>query len=503
MSVIHHSARRWLLAVCLSLQCVQALAADRFDSARQFIREQMVLGSQPSIAVTVTQGDRILWEEGFGWADRERRIPATEHTLYSLASVSKPMTTTAVMKLVEAGRVSLDQPINDYLGEAKLRARIGDVREATVRRLANHTSGLPTYAEFLFSNQPHPETSTDELILRYGELLTPPAEKYIYSNLGYTTLAYMVERVSGLSFADYMRREIFLPLGMTHSSVGIEPSLAASVAVSYGKDGRALPVIDFPHPGATGIYASAHDLARFGQFHLKLHRRDQQRILSDAAIDAMHRPTVDLPLSVNSQRRRAGLDRLGYGIGFFTSDRQGHRMVWHSGGQPGVNAQLQTFPDDGLVVVVLGNSADPLPSAIADRIVDILLPKRKSTGGTAPATAASVGTPQPFLGTWTGTLFTYAKPMPVQLTFLADGHVLAKLGGQREVVVEDRSFLNGVFEGAFAGRIETPDALRYEHEISLDLTLRGNELNGAACAGGVGSGARDALTHWISLTRAD
>lgn len=108
-------------------------AADRFEDVRQFIRTELVEQALPSIAVAVAVDGRIVWEQGFGWADRERRILADEHTSYSLASISKPITATGLMTLVQAGRIDLDKPVNDYLGNAKLVSRVGEARDATVR----------------------------------------------------------------------------------------------------------------------------------------------------------------------------------------------------------------------------------------------------------------------------------------------------------------------------------------------------------------------------------
>src|SRR4026209_469353 len=114
--------RRWLLALVLTLP---ATAADPFAPLRTSLQRQLVDQQVPSLAVAVAKDGKIIWEEGFGWADRENRLPATEHTLYSLASISKPITATGLMVLVERGLIDLDRPINDYLGEAKLRARAG------------------------------------------------------------------------------------------------------------------------------------------------------------------------------------------------------------------------------------------------------------------------------------------------------------------------------------------------------------------------------------------
>src|SRR5438045_1837670 len=131
-----------MVRYCLLLFLLCRLHADQFDSVRDSIRRQLVETQAPSIAVAVAKDGRIIWEQGFGWADREKRIAAGEHTMYSLASISKPITATGLMTLVQAGKIDLDRPVNEYLGNAKVRGRAGDAAQATVRRIANHSSGL-------------------------------------------------------------------------------------------------------------------------------------------------------------------------------------------------------------------------------------------------------------------------------------------------------------------------------------------------------------------------
>src|SRR5215203_235330 len=111
-----------------------------FSQVRKLIQEQLATTSIPSISVAVVRRGEIIWEEGFGFADRENHIPATAHTMYYLASVSKTITATAVMILSERKRIDLDHPINDYIKPARLRSPLWDPDEATVRRVANHTA---------------------------------------------------------------------------------------------------------------------------------------------------------------------------------------------------------------------------------------------------------------------------------------------------------------------------------------------------------------------------
>ncbi|MBE9533404.1 MAG: beta-lactamase family protein, partial [Proteobacteria bacterium] len=210
-----------------------AADADPFGSVRVHIEQLVADGEVPSMAIAVARDGEIIWEEGFGLVDRERSIPATEHTSYPLASISKPLTATGLMILVERGLVNLDSPINDYLGDVKLQARVGDAAEATVRRVASHTSGLPLHAPHFYSDELYGPPPMDETIHHYGNLVTAPGERYQYSNLGYGLLGNVISRLSGESYTDFMHEEVFVPLGMDHTSVYVGPSLEDGQAVKY------------------------------------------------------------------------------------------------------------------------------------------------------------------------------------------------------------------------------------------------------------------------------
>jgi CubicO group peptidase (beta-lactamase class C family) len=466
-----------------------AASADRFEPIRAHIRSALVEQPVPSITVAVAQDGKILWEEGFGWADLERRVPATEHTMYSLASISKPITATGLMTLVQAGRVDLDRPINDFLGNAKLRARVGNASDATVRRVANHTSGLPLHYQFFYADEPFKRPSMDETLLRYGDLVTAPGERYQYSNLGYGVLDYVIERVSGISYAEFMRREVFLPLGLTRTSVDIGPGLAQYAATRYGLDGLPLPFYDFDHPGASAVFSSAHDLVRFGMFHLKAHLHDQKAILSDAMLDEMHRRTAEQP------------NGSGYGIGFGVRDQEGHRFVSHNGSMGGVATRLGLFPQQRLAIVVLSNASSDLTRDVADRITSILLPKWRPVTRQEQPYVPFV-TPDSLRGIWRGTLSTYTKQVPVELRFLTGGEVHAQVGDQLTALVNRPQLAGDVFSGDVAVRIGTPDTERFAYTVSLSLQLRGDVLNGSASAVAVESPrARNAVSHWIELRK--
>ncbi len=486
--------RRWLLV--LIVFAVGCAKAQSFDAARNSIRKRMTDLDAPSVAVAVARDGKILWEEGFGWADREKRIATTPHTLYSLASISKPITATGLMVLVQAGKVDLDRAVNDYLGAVKIVAKVGDARQATVRRVANHSSGLPLHYHFFYADEPYRPPSFEETLRKYGMLVTAPGERYQYSNLGFGILDEVISRVAGSAYREFMQREVFEPLGLSEMSIEVSGSVKAPAAVRYGSDGRALPFYWFDHTGASAAWASAHDLARFGMFHLKAHLPEQKAILRDETIDAMQAPTAP------------DEDGAGYGVAWHIGEANGYRWVSHGGSMAGVRTLLFLIPSEKIAAVALCNAGVDLPGPVVDDILAALLPRWKP-GVPKPKRAAAAFRPIPELvGTWSGKLSTYEKDQPFTLRIFESGDVHAKLGGQLETLLTGQAGVeweNGYLSGSMQGDIGTEDADRYRHFIGVRLKLRGDSLNGPATAFTQQAKGRagDALTSWVELRKTD
>jgi CubicO group peptidase (beta-lactamase class C family) len=474
----------------LLLATLPLLAAGRFDPVREFIRKGLIETGMPSISVAVARNGEIIWEEGFGWADREKRIKATEHTMYSLASISKPFTATGLMVLAQHGKLDLDRSVNDYLGSAGVSARVGDATQATVRRVANHSSGLPLHVQFFYRDTSRRPPSMDETILRYGNLVTVPGERFQYSNLGFGILDYIIERVSRKTYVDFMREEVFIPLGLTRTSVHIGPGLESFASTRYGREGLPVAFYEFDHTGASALWSSAHDLARFGMFHLKAHLPDQKAILSDELIDAMQKPTF--PSGKN----------IGYGIAWVVTDTAGgYLVISHNGAMHGVATTLRLVPSEKLAVAVLCNGSDQLPHRIADEIFKVMLPNWRQPE--RPSDSRPVySVPSELKGPWKGRIVTYKGELPLTLSLLDSNEVHAQLSDQKKVLVNDPRWEDGYFSGEFIGNLGTEDTGPGPAQIRLLLKLRGDKLNGSATATAL-PGMRGGfnLTHWAELKR--
>jgi CubicO group peptidase (beta-lactamase class C family) len=502
-----------LLAVALPLQ---AQSADpRFDPVRDTIRALMAAQNIPSVSVAIARGDRILWEESFGWADKERQIRATPRTMYSLASISKPITATGLMVLAERGRVALDEPANRYLGGAKLRAFEGSAEEATIRRLLTHTAGLPLHYQFFYSGKA-PVHSMDTAIARYGVVVYQPGDRYFYSNLGYGILDHILARVSGSSYSDFMRREVFDPLGLAEMAVSDGSDLGERAAVRYDTDGSPLPPYTFDHLGASSVYASAHDLVRFGQWHLGARIAGARDVLPAATRVRMQQS--DAPAEAPGSAR-------GWGWGIVEDDN-GLRRVAHGGGMPGVATVLMLYPAESLAVVVLTNTSGAPTARIAAAMTSAVVPEfarvrqaradsirqaraaagpAAAAGATVPAVPAATSPLEPVAGMWRGALLVRGDSVPLVVTITSDGSGTARLGDGPEAELANLRLTDGWVTAGFRAEVPGPEAAgpnaHGPHNVVVHLRMRGSGLRGWASVIARSDLAYGAVSYRAELAR--
>jgi CubicO group peptidase (beta-lactamase class C family) len=163
-------------------QSTPAPSPERFAKVRAIILEAVQKSGVPSISIAAAADGRIVWEESFGYADKEKKVKATPDSLYALASISKAFTGTGLMVLAEKKLLDLDKPVNDYLGEAKLTAHVGNAGQATLRRMLYLEAGMPMHWNIFYATEPGRPPSQDESIRRYGIIVNEPGGEYVYSN---------------------------------------------------------------------------------------------------------------------------------------------------------------------------------------------------------------------------------------------------------------------------------------------------------------------------------
>ena len=305
----------------------------------------------PGLAVALVDRDQTLWVEGFGHVDRRGSAPVNADTIFSVQSVSKLFTATAVMQAVAAGRLDLDEPITTYLPGFTVHSAFEEhpERKITLRMLLSHTAGFTHEAPVGNNNELDPGEfdahvrSISETWLRF-----PVGTGYAYSNLGIDLAGYVLEHVEGRPFAVLVRESLLAPLGMARSTFDRSAIRSADNRAVGHVDPYPDPPLYEPMTAAGGLYSSARDLARFLRFQLNRGTVDGRVVLGAKWLEEMQ--TVPPP--------RAG-EPAGYALGVVR-----HRWnTWpdlfeHGGGGYGFLSDLWWVPQVGVGIAVLTNSQD-------------------------------------------------------------------------------------------------------------------------------------------------
>ncbi len=474
----------------------QAAKPDPYAPIRADVEKEIAAGGLTGVSVALVKDGKIVWEQGFGWADRDARKPATAHTAFSIASTTKPFTTTALMRLAADGKLDLDRPANDYLGAEKIVDANGPSREATLRRLATHSSGLPTFFAMYPENGRAKQPTIPELIRDYGHLVAPVGERYEYSNLGMGILAEIVARQSKQEFGEYLRDHVLKPLGMKDSFFDTDLSRRAEMATRYADDGKPLPFYTTATPGSGEMYASAHDLARFAMFHLGGEGLDATaKILDQARLDELHRPETTVAPG-----------GYFYGMGWQVL-RQPERaeVLYHGGGQSGVKAEFVLVPSAGAAVVVLSNRRGPkgFIDGVRDRLLKIAVPDWTALPVTPSAPLKPLQPAKDYRGQWRGTMLAQGKRVPVVLAIADNGTGTLAVNGGAARPIADLGTVDGVISGESQGDVDSPDTRRERlDQLSLGLKLRGDRIDGEIVAWRKTSESMAMYPFWTELEHA-
>jgi CubicO group peptidase (beta-lactamase class C family) len=343
----------------LSLILFSAIAQSGapIDSVDRYVTAELARQRIPGLSVAVLRGDSVLIARGYGFANVEHDVPATDSTIYQSGSVGKQFTAAAVVMLSQEGRLGLDDPITKYLPEG------GDVwRGITVRHLLTHTSGIPDYADSTLDyRRPYSEADLVRLATRLP-LQFAPGERWSYSNTGYLLLGAVIRKVTGRFYGDFLRERIFGPTGMRTARIISESDIVRHRAAGYEMtDGRlqnqawVSPELNTTADGS--LYFSVRDLSAWAI------------ALNHGAVPGR---TV-LEQSWTPVRLNNG-GTYPYGFGWWIGEQRGYRQIGHTGSWQGFKTSIQRYPEFGLTVIVLANLGEAEPAAISYGIAGIIEP---------------------------------------------------------------------------------------------------------------------------------
>ncbi|MEZ4415972.1 MAG: serine hydrolase domain-containing protein [Gemmatimonadota bacterium] len=309
------------------------------SDARPWLARHADSTGAPGLSVAVAVDGEVVWEEGFGFADLENRVPAWPESKFRVASISKAMTSIAVGLLVERGQLDLDAPVQRYVPSFPDKGAV-----ITTRQLGGHLAGIRHYRGDEFASAVHYDDVVAALaVFQDDPLLSPPGERYSYSTYGWNLISAVVQSTAGRPFLDFMREEIIEPLNLRSTVAEHPDSILFHRARFYlrGDDGRLVnaPYVDNSVKWAGGGYLStASDLVRLASALM------DGDILRPETVDLLFRP----------QRTTAG-ESTGYGIGWFTREIEGRRYVFHTGGAMGGSTVLLMDPEHRVAVAILAN----------------------------------------------------------------------------------------------------------------------------------------------------
>jgi D-alanyl-D-alanine carboxypeptidase len=331
----------------------------RADKVDDFVKTQMQKQHIPGLSLAVIRDGKVVKAKGYGLASVELSVPATRDTVYELGSITKQFTATALMMLVEEGKVGLDEKVTTCLSD------LPDAwAPVTVRHLLTHTSGIKGYTEVPdFEKITVSDATPKEVIKTVASfpLQFQPGEKWAYSNTGYFLLGLIIEKASGKPYGDFLQERIFKPLGMTATRTNDLHDLIKNRACGYlWRDGgqHNADAISMTWPFAAGVLVSS--VVDMAKWDAALYT---ERLLKKASLEQMW-----MPAKLTDGKPTT------YGFGWAIETDAGHRRTSHGGGIPGFSTHIVRSVDDRLTVVALTNQERCDPSAITRGVAGLFVP---------------------------------------------------------------------------------------------------------------------------------
>jgi D-alanyl-D-alanine carboxypeptidase len=376
------------LAWCQPASSLQPSVVDRIRLFEAWVESHMAYRGQPGLAIGIVHDQDLVWTKGFGFADRERGIPATPDTLFRIASITKTFTATAIMQLRDQGKLQLDDSVTKHLPWFAVRPRESGGPSITIRHLLTHVSGLPREADF-------PYWTTDEFPARDEIVKALPSHeqffnaetRWKYSNLAVALAGEIVAVVAGEPWDRYVKQRVLDPLGMTATLTDAPAEPLPSLATAYG---RRLPDLSRPLrlgtvqtrglAAAAGMVSNVRDLSKYVVLQFRTGAAGGAQVLSGASLREMHRVHW---LNADWQS--------GQGIGFQVRRAGERTLVGHGGWLPGMRTQVTFDVKDKVGVIVLTNADDGEPGQYVEqafRLVAPVLSKKTAEAGVTPPPAA-------------------------------------------------------------------------------------------------------------------
>lgn len=350
---------------------------ERLAGLDDWISAQMAEMKTPGFALAIVHKGAVIHCKGYGVRDMEQNLPVTPETLFAIGSCSKAFTGTTVGLLVDDGKLDWDTPVRRYMPDFKMYDPAAS-DGMTALDLLSHRSGLPRH-DFMWYGSPFTRA---ELLARleYLKPNKPFRYRWEYQNLMFMTAGILVERVSGMTWEDFVRQRIFMPLGMNASNLSvIDSEKSDNAARPYAEQGGEVKRIPYrnidPVAPAGSINSNLIDMTSWLLMNMRGGKHNDTEFIKEATLAQIHAPVCTIPTtSDRPMAQYKEVTMLSYGLGWGLETYRGHRMIWHTGGIDGFIAFVSFLPDDDLGVMAFANlDGNMLPLFAAHHIYDCLL----------------------------------------------------------------------------------------------------------------------------------
>lgn len=312
-------------------------------------------------AVLIAHNGQVLLRKGYGLADREQNIPHTSTTRFRLASLTKQFTAMAILMLQEQGKLNVDDPVCQYITDCP-----AEWQSMTIHQLLTHTAGVYDLRDFIYTGQTPPAPSTSAQVIeriKAQPLTFAPGEGWSYTNGGFMVAGYIVEQVSGQSYAQFLQEHIFDPLGMKNTGYADD---ASALAVGYRNATTTESPLDSSLPfAAAGLYSTVDDLYLYAQ------ALDSGKALSPQSLETFFKQHVQLGAD-NGGFSPGYEPPVAYAYGWGVATFHGHRVIGHDGWIEGYGGDLRRYPDDHITTILLMNQSEPYAALIGDQIAEAI-----------------------------------------------------------------------------------------------------------------------------------
>jgi CubicO group peptidase (beta-lactamase class C family) len=332
------------------------------------IQEVMQAYDLPGFAIGVVEDNEVVYARGFGYKNIDTKKPVTTTTLFHMASISKPFVATAVMQLVEQGKINLEAPVTSYLPYFKLDDE--RYKEITIQQMLSHVSGMPDVEDYEWDNPQYDEGALERYVrsLADKKMRFDPGKNYAYSNMAFECLGNVIAKVSGISFADYEKKYVLDPAGMKESTFLKPEHLPENWASGHLRTIRTIAWEGYPynrmHGPSSTLHSNALEMCNWAIINMNRGARNGQKILEPTSYDLLWKPWFKIGGEDSGN---------AVGLSWMLGNHRGEKTVSHGGGDTGFNSYLILLPERSSAVVVMCNYIPAPVRYLGEAVLDVLL----------------------------------------------------------------------------------------------------------------------------------